>query len=77
MLNGVLERAVSVAEAARLLGVSGRHAWRLLAAYRKEGAAAMAHGNRGRKPSTATSPGTRAQVLALAEGVTPALTTRI
>ena len=68
MLNGVIERAVSVAEAARLLGVSGRHAWRLLAAYRKEGAAAMAHGNRGRKPSTATSPGTRAQVLALAEG---------
>ena len=68
VLNGVIERAVSVAEAARLLGVSGRHAWRLLAAYRKEGAAAMAHGNRGRKPSTATSPGTRAQVLALAEG---------
>ena len=31
------------------------HAWRLLAAYRREGAAALAHGNRGRRPRNAVS----------------------
>ncbi len=68
VLNGVIERAVSVAEAADLMSVSERHAWRLLTAYRKEGVAAMAHGNRGRTPATATSPETQAQVMALAKG---------
>ena len=50
------------------MGVSERHAWRLLAAYRREGAASVAHGNRGRKPSTATSPEMQEKVLALARG---------
>ena len=68
MLNGVMEREVAVADAAGLMGVSERHAWRLLAGYRKEGAAALAHGNRGRRPPTATSPQTKQQVLALAQG---------
>ena len=35
--------------------MSERHAWRLLAAYRREGVAALAHGNRGRKPRNAGS----------------------
>ena len=35
--------------------MSERHAWRLLAAYRREGAAALAHGNRGRKPRNTVS----------------------
>ena len=35
-------------EAAEVLGLSLRHLRRLLVAYRKEGAAALAHGNRGR-----------------------------
>ena len=68
VLNGVLEGEVTVGVAAGLMGVSERHAWRLLAAYRKEGAVAMAHGNRGRKPSTATSPETMQTVRQLAEG---------
>lgn len=68
VLNGVTAGAVRVAQAAELLGVSERHAWRLLAAYRKEGAAAVAHGNRGRKPSTTTDAGTRERVKELAEG---------
>ena len=68
VLNGVIERKASVAEAAGLMGVSERHAWRLLAAYRREGAASVAHGNRGRKPSTATSPEMQEKVLALARG---------
>jgi len=36
------------------MGVSERQGWRILAAYRKEGAAALAHGNRGRTPANAT-----------------------
>ena len=47
ILNGVLERCWSMGEAASLLGVSERQGWRLLAAYRKDGAAALAHKNRG------------------------------
>ena len=35
--------------------MSERHAWRILAAYRREGAAALAHGNRGRKPHNIVS----------------------
>ena len=55
VLNSVLEHQLPVAQAAELLGVSERHAWRILAAYRREGAAALAHGNRGRKPRNTVS----------------------
>ena len=67
ILNGVLERRWSMPKAAELLGVSERHAWRLLAAYREEGAAALAHGNRGRLPANATPAATRQQVVRLAQ----------
>ena len=43
VLNNILEHQLPVAQAAELLGVSERHAWRILAAYRKEGTAALAH----------------------------------
>jgi hypothetical protein len=46
--------------------LSQRQIWRILAAYRKEGAAALAHGNRGRKPINATEDGTRLRVIELA-----------
>ena len=36
-------------QASTLMGVSTRHTRRILAAYRKEGAAALAHGHRGRR----------------------------
>jgi len=48
-LNLVLEKQMGVGEAAYLLGLSKRHTWRILAAYRREGAAALGHGNRGRR----------------------------
>ncbi len=51
VLNGVLGREVKVDEATEVLGLSERHVWRILAAYRREGAAALAHGNRGRQPA--------------------------
>lgn len=65
-MNGVLERHWTVTEAAQLLGVSERHTWRILAAYREDGAAALAHGNRGRSPSNATPAAVQAQIVALA-----------
>ena len=66
IMNGVLERRWAVSEAAEILGLSERHTWRLLAVYRKEGAAALAHGNRGRPPINVTSQAVQTQVIALA-----------
>ena len=45
---------MTIDQAATLMGLSARHTRRLLAAYRKDGAAALAHGNRGRRPANAT-----------------------
>ncbi len=53
VLNNVLEYQVPIGQAAEILGFSERHTRRLLNAYRKEGAAALAHGNRGRPPDNA------------------------
>jgi transposase len=47
------------------MGVSERQGWRILAAYRKEGAAALAHGNRGRAPANATPLSICQQVIAI------------
>jgi transposase len=69
IMNGVLEHQWAVSEAAELLGLSERHTWRLLAAYRKEGAAALAHGNRNHSPANATSSTLKAQVITLASGL--------
>ena len=53
-------------QAAILMGVSERHTRRIVAAYRKEGAAALAHGNRGRRPVNATSDSLATDVVLLA-----------
>ncbi len=65
ILNRVLEGRLRASEAARILGVSERHTWRMLAAYRREGAAALAHGNRGRRPANATATEITQQVIEL------------
>ena len=44
VLSSVLEHQLPVSQAAVIMGVSERHTWRMLGAYRKEGAAALAHG---------------------------------
>jgi transposase len=54
-------------EAAAVLGISLRHFRRLMAGYRKDGARALAHGNRGRAPANALDGGLRKQVAELAE----------
>ncbi|HEY8684544.1 MAG TPA: ISNCY family transposase, partial [Chloroflexota bacterium] len=68
VLNEVNEGVLTAEEAAGLLGVSLRQVRRLLAVYRTEGVAAMAHGNRGRQPAHRIDPATRQQVRALAGG---------
>jgi Integrase core domain. len=56
-------------EVAELLDLSLRHVRRILAAYRKEGAAALAHGNRGRKPHHALDATLGKRVLELAQTI--------
>ena len=66
VLNSVLEYHLPIAQAAEIMGVSECHTKRLLAAYRKDGAAALAHGNRGRKPHNAVPEAAAAVVAKLA-----------
>ena len=66
VLNCVLEHQLPVARAAEIMGVSERHTKRLLAAYRKHGAAALAHGNRGRRPHNAVPEAAATAVVKLA-----------
>ena len=68
VLNGVMEGKVLVEEAARLMGVSERHAWRLLRAISKGGSCWSGSRNRGRRPSTTTCPEIQEKVMELATG---------
>jgi len=56
-------------EAAGVLDLSLRHVRRLLTAYRKEGAQALAHGNRGRKPHNALDEELKEKVVELARSI--------
>ena len=67
VLNQVEMGKMTGREAGEVLDLSLRHVRRILAAYRKEGAAALAHGNRGRKPHHALDASLRKRVLELAQ----------
>ena len=67
VLNQVAVGKMIGREAAELLGLSLRHVRRILAAYRKEGAAALAHGNRGSKPHNVLDENLRKQILDLGQ----------
>ena len=54
VLNSLLAEHMTLDQAATLMGVGPRHTRRILAAYREKGAAAVAHGHRGRRPPNAT-----------------------
>jgi transposase len=56
VLNHLEAGALANAEAARLLGLSVRQLQRMKAAYAELGAAALSHGNRGRRPVHALEP---------------------
>ena len=66
VLNSLVADHMTIEQAAILMGVSTRHTRRILAAYRREGAAALAHGNRGRRPANATPDSVIAEVVHLA-----------
>ena len=66
VLNSVLEYQLPIAQAAEIMGVSERHTKRLLVAYRKGGPAALAHGNRGRRPHNTVPEAAVAAVVKLA-----------
>ena len=66
VLNSLLAEQIALDQAAELMGVSTRHARRITTAYREDGAAALAHGHRGRKPVNATPEAVIADVVHLA-----------
>ena len=66
VLNNLLAGYMTTEQAATLMGLSARHTRRILAAYGKDGAAALAHGNRGRRPANATPNTMAAAAVALA-----------
>jgi len=68
VLNHLGSGAISGHEAAGLLGLSERQVRRLRRAYAAEGAKALAHGNRGRRPSNAFDRTLRQRVVQLARG---------
>ena len=66
VISEVEREEVRGREAAAVLGISLRHFRRMIAAYRGEGARALAHGNRGRKPVNAIGDEVRRCVVDLA-----------
>ena len=50
VLNSLAAEQMTLDQSAELMGVTPRHARRILAVYREHGAAALAHGHRGRRP---------------------------
>lgn len=67
VLNEVETGKMTPGEAAEVLALSQRHVRRILAAYRKEGAKALEHGNRGRKPSNTLDESLKKRVVELAQ----------
>ena len=65
-MNAVEKRKMGMGKAAEVLGICERQGWRILAAYREEGVAGLAHGNRGRKPVHTLGEEMRSQVVNLA-----------
>ena len=53
VLNSLLAEHMTLEQAAKLMGLSPRHTRRILADYRENGAASLAHGLRGRRPANA------------------------
>ena len=66
VLNNLLAEQITLDQAAELMGVTPRHTRRILADYRRNGAAALAHGLRGLKPGNAVPEVTRSRVVHLA-----------
>ena len=68
VLNTALEYQLPTAQVAEVLGISERQVRRVLAAYRREGATALVHGNRGRQPRNTVPEAIAEAVIILAGG---------
>jgi transposase len=68
VMNEVVSGRMTGQQAADMLGITLRHTRRILASYRQEGAAALAHGNRGRKPANKLDETMEAEIVRLAQG---------
>jgi len=66
VLNQLEAGVLSPTQAGQLLGLAERQLRRLRARYRQEGAGALAHGNRGRRPVNAVDPDLAQRVIELA-----------
>ncbi len=67
LINEIERRHITGKQGAEILEISLRHFRRILAGYRQEGAAALAHGNRGRRPAHALDDRVKERVLNLAK----------
>ena len=65
VLNEILAGRIAGQEAAEVLGLSLRHTRRLIAAYRQEGAAVLAHGNRGKQSHRRTPKAVEEKIVTL------------
>ncbi len=68
VLTQVVSGALTVAGAAKRMALSERQTKRLVAGFRREGVAALVHGNRGRQPAHMLAQEVRQQVITLATG---------
>ena len=66
VLNQVEKGRMGGGEAAGILGISIRQVRRLIASYRRRGAAGLAHGNRGKKPYNTLDSQMKGRVIGLA-----------
>ena len=66
VLNNLLADQITLDQAAELMGVSPRHTRRMMSAYQEKGAAALAHGHRGRRAPNATPEAVASDVVHLA-----------
>ena len=69
ILTAAVEGRLTAGEAAELMSLSGRQERRLRHAFRREGPAALVHGNRGRRPLHSLNPELCSRVIALADGI--------
>jgi transposase len=69
VLTAIGEGRMTAAEGAHLLGLSLRHGRRLLARFRRDGPAGVAHGNRGRRPPNRTPKPLEQRIVRLARTV--------
>src|SRR5579872_2910133 len=67
-LTQLLSGSITTAEAANALGLSVRQIERLRSRFRERGAAALVHGNSGRRPANRVSEEERQQIVYLARG---------